>query len=90
MNEQSKERVPFCAEDGSDPFYSESNIRELKRRMEDIKNGTAVLEEHELICTEDSSDPFYSESNIRELMKRIEDIKNGTAVFREHELVEVE
>lgn len=35
--------------DDIDPFYSESNVRELKRRLDDIKAGTASLEEHELI-----------------------------------------
>ena len=32
-----------------DPFYSESNIRILKGRLEDIKSGKARLEEHELV-----------------------------------------
>lgn len=34
-----EKRIPFDI--SVDPFYSESNIRELKRRMEDIENGTA-------------------------------------------------
>ena len=33
-------------------IYSESNIQELRRRMEDIKSGTAVLQEHKLIEVE--------------------------------------
>lgn len=36
----------------SDPFDQESNIRELKRRLDAIKDGTAVLEEHDLIEVE--------------------------------------
>ena len=36
----------------ADPFYSESNVRELKRRIDAIKAGTAKLEEHELIEVE--------------------------------------
>lgn len=35
--------------DDIDLFYSESNVQELKRRLDDIKAGTASLEEHELI-----------------------------------------
>lgn len=35
--------------DGIDPFYSENNVRELKRRLDDIEAGTASLEERELI-----------------------------------------
>lgn len=49
---QSAEQVhytPFDITADSDPFYSESNIRELKRRLDDIKAGTASLEEHELV-----------------------------------------
>lgn len=45
-----EKRIPFDI--SVDPFYSESNIRELKRRMEDIENGTAVLQEHDLIEVE--------------------------------------
>lgn len=40
-------RIPF--EITSDPFWSESNVKELKRRYDAIKAGTAMLEEHELI-----------------------------------------
>ena len=32
-----------------DPFYSESNMAYLKKVVEDIESGEAVLEEHELI-----------------------------------------
>ena len=41
--------IPFKITSGLDPFYSESNVQELKRRYDDIKAGTAKLEEHELI-----------------------------------------
>lgn len=42
-----EQRIPFQIT--TDPFYSESNVRELKRRFDAIKAGTAKLEEHELI-----------------------------------------
>lgn len=44
--------IPFDITADPDPFYSESNVRELKRRLDDIKAGTARLEEHELIEVE--------------------------------------
>lgn len=44
--------TPFDITADPDPFYSKSNIRELKRRLDDIKDGTAKLEEHELIDAE--------------------------------------
>lgn len=42
-----EQRIPFVIT--SDPFYSESNVTELRRRYDAIKAGTAKLEEHELI-----------------------------------------
>ena len=42
-----EKRIPF--EVSVDPFYSESNIRYLERKMMDIKEGKAHFEEHELI-----------------------------------------
>ena len=41
-------RIPFdvCA----DPFYSESNMNEL-RRIESVKSGKSTLKEHELSAT---------------------------------------
>lgn len=46
---EQERRIPFEITADLDPFYSESNVRELKRRLDAIKNGTAKLEEHELI-----------------------------------------
>lgn len=46
---EQERRIPFDITADPDPFYSESNVRELKRRLDDIKAGTARLEEHELI-----------------------------------------
>ena len=46
---EQERRIPFEVTADSDPFYSESNIRELKRRLDAIKNGTAKLETHDLI-----------------------------------------
>lgn len=43
-------RIPF--EVSADPFYSESNIRYLEKIMQDIKDGNAHFEEHELLEVE--------------------------------------
>ena len=42
-----EKRIPFdvCV----DPFYSESNMAYLKKVIDDIESGRAVLVEHELI-----------------------------------------
>lgn len=40
-------RIPFDV--SVDPFYSESNIKELKRRIESMRSGKSTLEEHDLI-----------------------------------------
>jgi addiction module antitoxin, relB/dinJ family len=40
-------RIPFDV--SVDPFYSESNIQELKRRIESVRSGKSTLEEHDLI-----------------------------------------
>ena len=42
-----EKRIPF--EVSVDPFYSESNMTYLKKVVEDIESGKAVLVEHELI-----------------------------------------
>lgn len=42
-----EQRIPF--EISNDPFYSEKNMTELKRRIENIRSGKSVLKEHELI-----------------------------------------
>lgn len=42
-----EKRIPF--EVSVDPFYSESNIRYLEKKMQDIKDGKAHFAEHELI-----------------------------------------
>lgn len=42
-----EKRIPF--ELTADSFYSASNIRYLEAIIEDIKNGKAHFEEHELI-----------------------------------------
>ena len=49
---EQERRIPFEITADADPFYSESNIRELQRRVDAIKAGTARLEEHELIEVE--------------------------------------
>lgn len=48
-------RIPFdvCA----DPFYSETNMNELRRRIENVKSGKSTLKEHELFVeNEDEED----------------------------------
>lgn len=42
-----EKRIPFDV--SVDPFYSESNTAYLKKVVEDIESGKAVLAEHELI-----------------------------------------
>ena len=42
-----EKRIPFDV--SIDPFYSESNMSYLKKVVEDIESGKAVLTEHELI-----------------------------------------
>ena len=42
-----EKRIPF--EVSVDPFYSESNMTHLKKVVEDIELGKAVLAEHELV-----------------------------------------
>ena len=42
-----KQKIPF--ELAVDPFYSESNIRYLEKKMADYKAGKLQLTEHELI-----------------------------------------
>ena len=40
-------RIPFDV--SVDPFYSESNIQELKKRIESVRSGKSTLEAHDLI-----------------------------------------
>lgn len=42
-----EKRIPF--ELSLDPFYSESNMAYIKKVIEEIESGKAVLIEHELI-----------------------------------------
>ena len=46
---EQERRIPFDVTADPDPFYSESNIRQLKQRLDAIKDGTVTLEEHDLI-----------------------------------------
>lgn len=41
-----EKRIPFDV--SIDPFYSESNIRHLEKKMEEYKAGRLQLTEHEL------------------------------------------
>ena len=42
-----EQKIPF--EVNIDPFYSEENLAELQRRIDDVKSGKSTLKEHELI-----------------------------------------
>ena len=42
-----EKRIPF--EVSVDPFYAESNMSYLKKIVEDIESGKAVLVEHDII-----------------------------------------
>lgn len=42
-------RIPFEITADADPFYSESNIRYLKSKLDALNAGTLPLEEHELM-----------------------------------------
>ena len=44
-------KLPF--EIKTDPFYSESNIKYLEKVVEEIKEGKANFEEHELVDNEE-------------------------------------
>ena len=43
-------KIPF--ELSADPFYSEENMTELKRRIDLVRTGESTLKEHELIEVE--------------------------------------
>jgi DNA-damage-inducible protein J len=45
-----EKRIPF--EVNADPFYSESNIKYLESIVQDIKDGKAHFEQHDLIEVE--------------------------------------
>ena len=50
----SKERrIPFELNADPDPFYSEENMKNLKKAISDVKSGKSKLTEHELIEVED-------------------------------------
>lgn len=42
-----EQRIPF--EITADPFYSQENLAEIQRRIDDVKSGKSTLKEHELI-----------------------------------------
>ena len=44
-------RIPF--EITADPYYSESNMRHIEKLIREVEQGTAKLEEHELIEADD-------------------------------------
>ena len=46
---EQERRIPFEITADADPFYSESNIRYLEKKMEDYKADRLKLSEHELL-----------------------------------------
>ena len=46
-----EQKIPF--EVGIDPFYSQENLAEIRRRIDEVKSGKSTLKEHELIEVED-------------------------------------
>lgn len=46
---EQERRIPFDVTADPDPFYSESNIRELQRRLNEVQTEAAKLETHDLI-----------------------------------------
>ena len=44
-------RIPF--EITADPFYSSENIAELERRINSVRTGKSILNEHDLIEMDD-------------------------------------
>ena len=46
---EQERRIPFEITADADPFYSESNIRYLKSKLDALNAGTHPLEEHELM-----------------------------------------
>lgn len=47
---EQERRIPFeITAEAEDPFYSESNMRYLEKKLADIESGRAKLVEHDLI-----------------------------------------
>lgn len=46
---EQERRIPFEITADPDPFYSESNVRYLKGKLDALNAGTLPLESHELI-----------------------------------------
>ena len=46
---EQERRIPFDITADPDPFYSESNISYLKKKLDALEAGDLPLEEHELI-----------------------------------------
>ena len=42
-----EQKIPF--EVSIDPFYSQENLAEIQRRIDEVKSGKSTLKEHELI-----------------------------------------
>ncbi len=46
-----QQKIPF--ELAADPFYSEANMKRLRKAIADVESGKAKLTEHELIEVDD-------------------------------------
>ncbi len=49
LTKERRQKKSFVMSAVYDPFYSQSNIKYLEKVTSEIDNGTAKLEEHELI-----------------------------------------
>ena len=65
-------RIPFDV--SVDPFYSESNIKELKRRIESVRSGKSTLEEHALIEV-DFSNNYISDISVLRNLPNLKKVK---------------
>lgn len=79
--------IPFIV--SADPFYSESNMKQLKKAISDIENGKAEFHDLDEIEEEpDPNDPFYCETNQRILKESIAELERGN--YQIHDIIEVD
>lgn len=46
---EQERRIPFEVTADPDPLYREGTVRELRRRLDDVKSGAVQLETHDLM-----------------------------------------
>lgn len=75
-------RIPFDlydSEKNEDPFYSEENMKRLRKSIDRVKKETSSLAKND--------DPFYSKENIDYVLKSVKELRAGLGT--PHELIEV-